>query len=142
MRFMFACGGTAGHINPAIAVAGRLRELMPDCEILFVGCVRQMETVLVPKSGYDIKTVRVCNISREKTLGGLAHNIKALYFAIKSTIQARRIIKKFKPDIVIGTGGYVCYPGPRSGSPPPSPSPPPFTRATPSRGLRQRCFQR
>ena len=113
---MFACGGTAGHINPAIAVAGRLRELMPDCEILFVGCVRQMETVLVPKSGYDIKTVRVCNISREKTLGGLAHNIKALYFAIKSTIQARRIIKKFKPDIVIGTGGYVCYPVLRSAS--------------------------
>ena len=116
MRFMFACGGTAGHINPAIAVAGRLRELMPDCEILFVGCVRQMETVLVPKSGYDIKTVRVCNISREKTLGGLAHNIKALYFAVKSTIQARRIIKKFKPDIVIGTGGYVCYPVLRSAS--------------------------
>ena len=113
---MFACGGTAGHINPAIAVAGRLRELMPDCEILFVGCVRQMETVLVPKSGYDIKTVRVCNISREKTLGGLAHNIKALYFAVKSTIQARRIIKKFKPDIVIGTGGYVCYPVLRSAS--------------------------
>lgn len=107
---MFACGGTAGHINPAIAVAGRLRELMPDCEILFVGCVRQMETILVPKSGYDIKTVRVCNISREKSLAGLAHNIKALYFAVKSTIQARRIIKKFKPDIVIGTGGYVCYP--------------------------------
>ena len=113
---MFACGGTAGHINPAIAVAGRLRELMPDCEILFVGCVRQMETVLVPKSGYDIKTVRVCNISREKTLGGLAQNIKALYFAVKSTIHARRIIKKFKPDIVIGTGGYVCYPVLRSAS--------------------------
>lgn len=107
---MFACGGTAGHINPAIAVAGRLRELMPDCEILFVGCVRQIETKLVPKSGYDIKTVRVCNISREKNIRGLLHNIKALYFLIKSTIQSKKIIKDFKPDIVIGTGGYVCYP--------------------------------
>ena len=107
---MFACGGTAGHINPAIAVAGRLRELMPDCEILFVGCIRQIETKLVPKSGYDIKTVRVWNMSREKSVRGLIHNIKALYFLIKSTIQSKKIIKDFKPDIVIGTGGYVCYP--------------------------------
>ncbi len=113
---MFACGGTAGHINPAIAVAGRLRELMPDCEILFVGCVRQMETVLVPKSGYDIKTVRVCNISREKSIIGILHNIKATYFLVKSTIQSRRIIKQFKPDVVIGTGGYVCYPVLKSAS--------------------------
>ena len=110
MRFLFACGGTAGHINPAIAVAGRLRELMPDCEILFVGCIRQIETILVPKSGYDIETVRVWNVSREKSLSGIWHNIRALYFAVKSTIKAKRIIKKFKPDIVIGTGGYVCYP--------------------------------
>lgn len=140
MRFMFACGGTAGHINPAIAVAGRLRELMPDCEILFVGCVRQMETVLVPKSGYDIKTVRVCNISREKTLGGLAHNIKALYFAVKSTIQARRIIKNLNP---ISSSAPAAMSAIRScARPPVSAYPPPFTRATPSRGLRQRCFQR
>lgn len=110
MRFLFACGGTAGHINPALAVAGRLRELMPDCEILFVGCRKQMETVLVPKSGYDIKVVRVWGMSREKNLKGLKHNIKAFYLMIKSTIQAKRIIKEFKPDVVIGTGGYVCYP--------------------------------
>ena len=110
MRFLFACGGTAGHINPALAVAGRLRELMPDCEILFVGCVRQMETVLVPKSGYDIKVVRVWGVSRDKSLKGLMHNAKALWLMIKSTWQAKRIIREFKPDVVIGTGGYVCYP--------------------------------
>ena len=110
MRFLFACGGTAGHINPALAVAGRLRELMPDCEILFVGCRKQMETVLVPKSGYDIKVVRVWGMSREKNLKGLKHNIKALYLMLKATAQAKRIIRDFKPDVVIGTGGYVCYP--------------------------------
>ena len=110
MRFLFACGGTAGHINPALAVAGRLRELMPDCEILFVGCRKQMETVLVPKSGYDIKVVRVWGMSREKNLKGLKHNIKAFYLMLKATAQAKRIIREFKPDVVIGTGGYVCYP--------------------------------
>lgn len=110
MRFMFACGGTAGHINPALAVAGRLRELMPDCEILFVGCRKQIETVLVPKSGYDIKVLRVWSVSREKSIKGIIHNVKALFFLVKSTIMSRRIIKDFKPDVVIGTGGYVCYP--------------------------------
>ena len=110
MRFLFACGGTAGHINPALAVAGRLRELMPDCEILFVGCRRQMETVLVPKSGYEIKVVRVWGMSREKSIRGILHNAKALWLLVKATRQAKRIIKDFKPDVVIGTGGYVCYP--------------------------------
>lgn len=110
MRFLFACGGTAGHINPALAVAGRLRELMPDCEILFVGCRRQMETVLVPKSGYVIKVVRVWGVSRDKSIRGILHNAKALWLLVKSTRQAKRIIKEFKPDVVIGTGGYVCYP--------------------------------
>lgn len=110
MRVLFACGGTAGHINPALAVAGRLRELMPDCEILFVGCRRQIETVLVPKSGYDIKVLRVWPYNRSISIKGLIHNIKAVYFLAKATIKARKIIKEFKPDIVVGTGGYVCYP--------------------------------
>ncbi|MDO4815304.1 MAG: undecaprenyldiphospho-muramoylpentapeptide beta-N-acetylglucosaminyltransferase [Bacillota bacterium] len=110
MRFMFACGGTAGHINPAIAVAGHFRKLMPDCEILFVGAEGHMETNLVPRSGYEIKTLKVTNISRSKSIKGLLHNIKSVVNVIRARIKARRIIRDFAPDVVIGTGGYVCYP--------------------------------
>lgn len=110
MRFMFACGGTAGHINPAIAVAGRLRELMPDCEILFIGADGHMEADLVPRSGYDIVTLKVTNISRGRSLGSLWHNIKSVFNVIRATVKARKLVKSFKPDAVIGTGGYVCYP--------------------------------
>ena len=110
MRIIFACGGTAGHINPAIAVAGRIKELMPDSEFLFIGAKGQMETDLVPRAGYKIETVRVRALSRDKTLGGLFHNISAAWHLIRSTIIVKKIIKRFKPDVVVGTGGYVCYP--------------------------------
>lgn len=110
MKFMFTCGGTAGHINPAIAVAGRLRELMPDCEILFVGAEGYMEADLVPRSGYDIVTLKVTNISRKRSIKAVIHNIKSIFNVIVATAKAKKLIKKFKPDVVIGTGGYVCYP--------------------------------
>ncbi len=110
MRIIFACGGTAGHINPALAVAGRIRELMPDSELLFIGAVGQMESDLVPRAGYRIETVRVRGLSREKTLGGFFHNISAAWHLLRSTIKAKRIIRRFKPDVVVGTGGYVCFP--------------------------------
>ena len=77
MRIIFACGGTAGHINPALAVAGRIKELMPDSEFLFIGAVGQMESDLVPRAGYKIETVRVRGLSREKTIAGFFHNISA-----------------------------------------------------------------
>ena len=66
MNFLFTCGGTAGHINPALAVAGVLRDRMPDCGILFVGANGKMETDLVPRAGYDIVTVEVTNIHRDR----------------------------------------------------------------------------
>ena len=65
MNFLFTCGGTAGHINPALAVAGVLRDRMPDCGILFVGANGKMETDLVPRAGYDIVTVDQCQIVEE-----------------------------------------------------------------------------
>lgn len=107
---MFACGGTAGHINPAIAVAGYFRQIMPDCEILFIGAEDHMEVDLVPRSGFEIKTLKVSNISRSKSLKGIIHNIKSVFNVILATIKAKKLIKEFKPDVVIGTGGYVCYP--------------------------------
>ena len=110
MRFIFACGGTAGHINPALAVAGRLRELMPDCEILFIGAEGHMELELVPRSGYDIEALKVTNISRKKNLEGIWHNIKSAVNVMRAVAKAKKIIRRFMPDVVIGTGGYVCYP--------------------------------
>ena len=110
MRFLFACGGTAGHINPAVGVAGRLRELMPDCEILFVGAEGKMETELVPREGYDIRTVRVSSISRSISLAGLKHNLRAVRDLLGAMPACRKILREFQPDVVIGTGGYVCYP--------------------------------
>ena len=110
MKFILTCGGTAGHINPALAVAGRLRELMPDCEILFLGAEGKMEMELVPREGYEILPLRITNISRGHDLEALRHNLDTVKNVLASQREARRIIRRFQPDAVIGTGGYVCYP--------------------------------
>ena len=110
MRFVFTCGGTAGHINPALAVAGRLRELLPDSEFLFLGAEGKMEMQLVPMAGYDIKPLKITNISRGKSLKALLHNIRTVKNVAEATRETKKILKDFKPDVVIGTGGYVCYP--------------------------------
>ena len=110
MRFVLTCGGTAGHINPALAIAGRLRELMPDCEILFIGAEGKMEMELVPREGYKIEALKITNISRGHSLEALRHNLDTLRNVAVSTHEAKRILREFKPDVVIGTGGYVCYP--------------------------------
>ena len=110
MKFIFTCGGTAGHINPAIAVAGRLKELIPSCEILFIGAEGKMEMDLVPREGYDIKAVKITNVSRQMNLEGLKHNIDTFKNIFISEKESLEIIKEFQPDAVIGTGGYVCYP--------------------------------
>lgn len=110
MKFIFTCGGTAGHINPALGVAQRLKELMPDCEILFVGAEGHMESELVPREGFPIKTVKITNISRDISLEGLKHNADTVKNVFTAMAQSKKIISEFKPDAVIGTGGYVCYP--------------------------------
>lgn len=110
MKFIFTCGGTAGHINPALAVAGRLKELMPDSEFLFIGAEGKMEMELVPREGYEIRALKITNISRSMSLKGIKHNLATLKNVVVSRIEAKRIIREFKPDAVIGTGGYVCFP--------------------------------
>ena len=110
MKFVLTCGGTAGHINPAIAVAQRLRELLPDCEILFLGAEGKREMDLVPRDGFDIRPLRVTNLSRGHHLADIGHNIHSLKNVIESSHEAKRILKEFHPDAVLGTGGYVCYP--------------------------------
>lgn len=110
MNFLFACGGTAGHINPAIAVAGRLKELLPESKFLFVGAKGRMEEDLVPRAGYDIRLVDITNLQRKLNLEGLKHNIVTAKNVLVSLIEAKQIIREFQPDVVIGTGGYVCFP--------------------------------
>ena len=78
MRFLFTCGGTAGHFNPAVAVAGRLRELYPECGILFIGAEGKMEMQLVPREGYEIVGIDITNISRGHSLEDIAHNLKTV----------------------------------------------------------------
>ncbi|MBR5261797.1 MAG: undecaprenyldiphospho-muramoylpentapeptide beta-N-acetylglucosaminyltransferase [Oscillospiraceae bacterium] len=110
MKFLFTCGGTAGHVNPALGVAAKLAEIMPDSKFLFVGAEGMMETELVPRAGYDIKTIKITNVSRSLSIKGLKHNIKTAKNILAATGKAKRIIREFQPDAVIGTGGYVCYP--------------------------------
>lgn len=109
-KILFATGGTGGHINPALAVAGYIRENYPKAEILFVGTADRMEAQLVPAAGYDFKTIEIQGFSRELNFGGLKHNLKTVKLLLKSEGQAKRIIEDFKPDAVIGFGGYVSGP--------------------------------
>ena len=110
MKFLFTCGGTAGHINPALAVAGRIKEALPDSEFLFIGAEGRMETDLVPRAGYEIETVRITNIHRGFSMEDIKHNLATLRNVVTSTGEAKRIIREFEPDAAVGTGGYVCYP--------------------------------
>lgn len=110
MRVLMTGGGTAGHINPALSIAAKIKEECPDAEILFVGAEGRMETTLVPKAGYPLKTVTVEGFQRKLTPKNVVKNVKAAVHAVTAGIQAAKIIKDFAPDIAIGTGGYVCGP--------------------------------
>ncbi len=114
MRVLMTGGGTAGHINPALAIAAKIKKEQPDAEFLFVGAEGRMETVLVPAAGYPLKTVTVQGFQRKLSFQNVAKNIKAAYHAVTAGFEASRIVKEFAPDIAIGTGGYVCGPVLRS----------------------------
>ena len=106
MKVLLSGGGTAGHINPAIAIANYIKEQDNSAEFLFVGTKRGLEKKLVHKCGYNIKFIDVLGLKRSLS----PENIKVFYNYIKSSLDAKKIIKEFNPDIVIGTGGYVCAP--------------------------------
>ncbi len=111
MKVLFATGGTGGHINPALAVAGNLREKFGDeVEILFVGTPNHMEAQLVPNAGYDFKTVEVSGFYRSFSPASIKHNLIALKQMFTSSRNAKKIIAEFNPDLAIGFGGYVSGP--------------------------------
>ncbi|MBQ5840589.1 MAG: glycosyltransferase, partial [Clostridia bacterium] len=107
MRILMTGGGTAGHINPALAIAAMLREKHPQAEFLFVGAKGRMETRLVPAAGYPLRTVSVRGFQRRLSLKNIGRNILAAVDVVTSSMACARIIREFKPDIAIGTGGYV-----------------------------------
>ncbi len=109
-KLIFAAGGTGGHINPALAVAGEVRRKYPDSQILFIGTAEKMEARLVPAAGFDFKTIQISGFNRVLNLNGIKQNIKTLSYLLKSSSQAKKIIKEFEPDVVIGFGGYVSGP--------------------------------
>ncbi len=109
-RILFATGGTGGHINPAIAVAGLIRERCPDAEILFVGTAEKMEARLVPEAGFDFKTIAISGFQRSLSVKNIKRNLGTLSKLLKSSSRAKKILTDFKPDVVIGFGGYVSGP--------------------------------
>ncbi|NLP30170.1 MAG: undecaprenyldiphospho-muramoylpentapeptide beta-N-acetylglucosaminyltransferase [Clostridiales bacterium] len=106
MRVIISGGGTGGHIYPAIAIADKIKRKNRSAEILFVGTKRGMEKDIVPKYGYDIRFISASGFNRKK----IHKNIFTIRDFIKGSIEAKKIIEEFNPDIVIGTGGYVCAP--------------------------------
>ena len=110
MKLLFAGGGTAGHINPALAIAGYVRAKNPDAEILFVGNRGGMEETLVPKAGYRMEFITISGFRRSMSFDAVKHNIKTVERTLSSSREAKKIIARFKPDLCIGTGGYVSGP--------------------------------
>lgn len=110
MNILFTCGGTAGHINPAVALARVFQRDHPDCKVLFVGADGGMETRLVPKEGYECRTVSVQHLDHHKTLAALKKNIRVIASLGAAQKQANAILDDFKPDLVVGTGGYASFP--------------------------------
>lgn len=110
MRVIFAGGGTAGHINPALAIAGHLKKMQPDVEILYVGNKGGMEERLVPKAGFNFKSIQVHGFKRSMKPAAIKANIQTAWLAVTATSASKKIIKEFNPDLCIGTGGYVSGP--------------------------------
>ena len=110
MNLIFTCGGTAGHINPAIAVANMMKERYPDANILFIGATGRMEEKLVPQAGYALKCLPGSGLSRGKNLAAIKKNLYAVRCVLSAVGECKKIYRDFKPDAVIGTGGYASFP--------------------------------
>lgn len=104
MRVIIAAAGTAGHINPGLAIANKIKEEEKNSEIIFIGTTRGLENDLVPRAGFKLKTIDAYGLSKKISID----NIKKMYKTFKGYGEAKKIIKEFKPDVVIGTGGYIC----------------------------------
>lgn len=110
MHILFAGGGTAGHINPALAVAQFLKAKHPDAKISYIGKKGGMEERLVKNCGFDFYGIDVAGFQRKISLKNIGRNVSAVYKVISSSIDCKRLLTTLKPDVVVGTGGYVSGP--------------------------------
>ncbi len=106
MRVIIAAAGTGGHINPGIAIANKIKEKEPKSEIMFIGTNRGLEIDLVPRAGYKLKTIEAYGFKKEFSI----QNAKKIMQTFHSKKDVKKIIDEFKPDVVLGTGGYICVP--------------------------------
>ena len=106
MRVLMTGGGTGGHVYPALAIAEAIKINQPDAQIAFVGTEKGIENRLVPAAGYPLYHIQIQGIRRSLSLS----NLKTAYLVLVSPSRAKKIIREFRPDVVIGTGGYVCWP--------------------------------
>lgn len=109
-RILITGGGTGGHVFPAIAIADAIKRQHPQAEFLFVGAVGKMEMERVPKAGYPIEGLNIAGFQRGFSLSSLRRNLSFPFKLFSSTLRARRIVRRFQPDVVIGTGGYASGP--------------------------------
>ena len=109
-KVIISGGGTGGHIFPALAIANEIKEQNPLAVILFVGAKGRMEMDKIPNAGYDIIGLDVVGIQRSLSLNSLLKNLKFPFLLLKSLLHAKKILKDFKPDIVVGVGGYASGP--------------------------------
>ena len=110
MNLIFTCGGTAGHINPAIAIANMMKERYPDARVLFIGATGHMEEKLVPQAGFEVKCLPGSGLSRKLNLAGIKKNLHAVKCVLDAVKECKRTFREFQPDVVIGTGGYASFP--------------------------------
>lgn len=110
MKILFACGGTGGHINPAIAIASTLKAKQPDAQILFAGNPKGMEAKLVPQAGFDFAPITIKGFQRKLTWFNIKYNISSLFYLTTASARSKKLIEGFGPDLVVGTGGYVSGP--------------------------------
>ena len=116
IKVIFTCGGTAGHVNPALALAGLIKERKPDSEILFVGAHRGMERRLIEAAGWPFRAVEVSSFHRSLKPPEIRHNLISLRNLLRSPGEARALLREFPADLVVGTGGYASYPMIRAAS--------------------------
>ena len=106
MRILFACGGTGGHIYPAIAIADEIRKLVNDVEILFIGAKGRIEEKIVPECGYELKTVEIKGLDRKSIIKNIGLPLKLM----RAVSDCKKIIREFQPNAAVGTGGYASVP--------------------------------
>lgn len=108
-RFIISGGGTGGHIFPAIAIANRIKKVVPEAEILFIGASDKMEMRRVPDAGYEIEGLHIYGISRDLSLRGMLKNLKLPFVLMKANRRAKQIIRDFQPDVAVGVGGFASF---------------------------------